>query len=45
LPIGLAMVAPGVWMIVDSAGEVHIEPIPPGAAPAWADDADAPARR
>lgn len=38
LPIGLAGLAPGIWMIADSAGEVHVEPIPAGPKPAWAED-------
>lgn len=37
LPIGLLGLVPGIWMIVDSAGEVHVEPLPPGPSPAWAD--------
>lgn len=38
LPIGLLAVAPGVWMIVDSAGEVHVEPMPAGPSPAWREE-------
>ncbi|HEU4406065.1 MAG TPA: hypothetical protein VFS43_12425, partial [Polyangiaceae bacterium] len=32
LPLGALLLAPGVYMIVDSKGEVHVNPMAPGAA-------------
>jgi len=37
LPIGLGMLAPGIWMIVDSRGVVHVSPMAPEASTAGAD--------
>jgi hypothetical protein len=37
LPAGLVVLAPGVWMIIDSKGVVHVTPMPPQASPLAAD--------
>lgn len=44
LPIGLAMVAPGVWLMVDSSGKVNVEPIPTSTT-TWAGSEVSPSQR
>jgi hypothetical protein len=32
LPIGLVGLVPGIWMLMDSKGEVHVTPLGPAGA-------------